>query len=327
MDTNIKQLDTQQIAVLLAAITYSNNPQQDMDTLLPGWEIVWNGNQTYDGNYAFIATDASESQYALAIRGSLPPNDIFSDWYAFANWILEDLDVITRVNWPYSTSNNALISNGAFTAFTNVQNMQDSSNSGLSIYDYLKNNAVASGKQVIITGHSLGGNIANVYASYFVAALVQDGFTFDNTSLFTFAAPAAGNSDFATDLDNKISDAWHYENSNDIVPKFPVSTAILALALLYFPSPSAGKISFTYEGHVISLREAFMLLAGVFYPYHYQQQATNYKVFFNALDTKYESNTLEDWFYQAGSQHAMSNYANYLGVSLTNELDKRSRLI
>lgn len=327
MNTSIKQLDTQQVAVLLAAISYSNNPQQDMDTLLPGWKIVWNGNQTIDGNYAFIATDSLQTQYALAIRGSLPPNEIFIDWYAFANWVIEDFDVITRVNWPYTVSNSALISHGAFTAFTNVQNMQDALNSGTLIYDYLKNNAVIPGKQVIITGHSLGGNIANVYASYFVTALARDGLTFSNNFLFTFAAPAAGNSDFATDLDNKISNAWHYENSNDIVPKFPVSVAILELTLLYFPAPSAGKITFTYKGHVISLREAFMLLAGVFYPYHYQQQATNYKVFFNALDTKYENDTIEDWFYQAGSQHAMSNYANYLGVSLTNELDERSRLI
>lgn len=157
--------------------------------------------------------------------------------------------------------------------------------------------------------------------------MTHDGYNSANTSLFTFAAPAAGNSYFATDLDSKIANAWHYENSNDIVPKFPVSVAILSLTLLFFPAPSAAEITFSHEGFTISLREGFMLLAGVFYFYAYQQQAVNYHTFNNALDTTYQSNTVEDWFYQAGFQHAMSNYANYLGVKLTRQLDEESRLV
>ena len=34
------------------------------------------------------------------------------------------------------------------------------------------------------------------------------------------------------------------------------------------------------------------------------------------LDQRYEDTTLEAWFDQAGSQHQIFNYANYLGVKL-----------
>ncbi|GAA3954939.1 hypothetical protein GO495_28420 [Chitinophaga oryziterrae] len=318
-----------QTAVMLSAVTYSTDPQQDIDTLLPGWSIVWDGIQTSDGNYAFIATDPSEEYYALAVRGSLPPFDVFDNWDAFANWVLEDLDVITQVSWPYLASGNgsALISQGAYTSFDNVLNMQDQLGSGQLIFDYLKNNAVIPGKQIIITGHSLGGNIANVYASYFVTSIAQENYTSDNISLFTFAAPAAGNSDFATDLDNKISTAWHYENANDIVPKFPASFSVLLTAFLFDPAPSASEITVNYQGYTISLREAFILLSGVFYFYGYQQPSLNYTVFPNALDENYQSNTLEDWFDQAGAQHALSNYAGYLGVTLGSQLAKQSSIV
>src|SRR5690606_3885210 len=156
---------------------------------------------------------------------------------------------------------------------------------------------------------------ANVFSSYFVSTLVKDGYATSNVSLFTFAAPAPGNGDFATDLDTKLPTAWHYQNSNDIVPNFPVSDTIFLTGFLYVPQPSAAEITVTYKGHTVSLREAFFLLAGVFLLYHYQQQGNNYTVFSASLDDQYLSNTVEDWFGQAGAQHAVSNYAAFLGAT------------
>jgi len=304
-----------QNAVQLCFVTYSSDPLSDINNYLPGWKIVWNGLQSPDGNYAFIATDPAEETYALAIRGSLPPQDIFSNWDAFANWILEDLDVITQVSWPYATTANPLISNGANTAFNNLRGMLDTLGSGLSVTDFLLTNAVKPGRQVLITGHSLGGNIANVFASYFVSTLTGNGYSAGNVSLFTFAAPAPGNGDFATDLDTKLPTAWHYQNSNDIVPNFPVSDTIFLTGFLYVPQPAASDITVTYKGHTVSLREAFFLLAGVFLLYHYQQQNNNYTVFNTSLYEQYGNNTAADWFGQAGAQHAVSNYAAFLGAA------------
>jgi len=316
MTSTTNSLTNAQVAVFLSYVAYSTDASKDISTYLPGWKVVWNGIQTNDGNYAFIAVDPTGETYGLAIRGSLNPEDIFKNWDAFANWILEDLDVITRVNWPYASTPNALIASGTNTAFTNVQTMQDSLGSTLSIDDYLITNAIKPGKQLIITGHSLGANIANVYTSYFVYTLTQQSLSNSNVSLYTFAAPAAGNADFAKDLDTKLPSAWHYQNSNDIIPNFPVSQTIIKTAFLYTPSPDASAITVSYNGYTVSLREAFILLAGVFLFYGYQQQANNYTTFYTILDPAYESNTAADWFGQAASQHHLNNYGAFLGVNV-----------
>lgn len=312
-------LSNQQIAVLLCGLSY-NDPQTNIDTYLPGWSIVWDGVVTSDGNYAFIAANSDYSIYALAIRGSLPPFDVVKDWDAFANWVLEDMDVITTVDWTYisPSTSNAKITAGANRAFSQVNSMQDTMNlSGPGIFDYLQTNAVANNKQVIITGHSLGGNIANVFASYFISSLIGTTPSIaDITTLVTFAAPAAGNGAFATDLDGKLSNAWHYANDNDIVPKFPVDSSVLEIGLMYIGGPSSGSITVTYKGKTLSLREAFILLAGAFLIYGYAQQSLNYKPFYVATDSQYTQNTFEDFFQQAGYQHEVMHYASTLGITL-----------
>src|ERR1044072_2216184 len=277
-------LTNAQSAVFLSYVAYAADASKDISTYLPDWKGGWNGTQTYDGNYAFIAVDRSGEIYGLAIRGSLNPEEIFKNWDAFANWILEDLDVITQVNWPYANTSDALIASGTNTAFTNVQTMQDTMGSGLSIADYLIANVIKAGKQVIITGHSLGANIANVYASYFVTTVTQQQLSASNISLYTFAAPAAGNAAFAKDLDTKLPAAWHYQNSNDIIPNFPVSQTIVKTAFLYQPKPDASAVTVSYNGYTVSLREGFILLAGVFLFYGYQQQSNNYTTFYTELD-------------------------------------------
>jgi triacylglycerol lipase len=304
------------IAVQLCAITFAPNPVSDIGGLMPGWKIVWNGTQTLDANYAFIAVDASGQNYVLAIRGSVPPNGIFDDWDVFANWILEDLDVVGQASWPYAGTSQPRVSIGAYLAFTNMLDMKDSLGSGLSISDYLLANNIGSEKQLIITGHSLGGNMANVYASFYVQTLINQKLSSGNVSLYTFAAPAAGNADFATDLDNKLPAAWHYQNANDLVPNFPVFDGIVFTSLLYLPQPLAAEITVTFQGHTVNLNEAFLMLAGAFLVFGYQQPANNYTIFGTALYPDYEDNTVTDWFRQAGSQHMLSNYANYLGVTL-----------
>lgn len=99
------------------------------------------------------------------------------------------------------------------------------------------------------------------------------------------------------------------------------------MAFLYVPAPAASAITVTLYGKTFSLREAISLLAGAFYLLHYQQQSRNYEVFPNALNEAYTNNTVKDWLSQAGSPHALSNYANYLGVKLDSKLDRLSRII
>jgi hypothetical protein len=304
------------LAVQLCAITAAPNPVADIGALLPGWKIVWNGTQTTFANYAFIAVDATGKNYALAIRGSVPPNSVFTDWDLFANWVLEDLDVVTQGSWPYATTAQPRISTGAYIAFTNMLDMKDSLGSGKSMYEYLLANTVGDGKQLFITGHSLGGNMANVYASFYVHMLKQQGKSSDNVSLYTFAAPAAGNADFATDLDKKLPAAWHYQNINDIVPNLPVFDGLVFTSLLYLPQPLAADITVKHKGHTFNLNEAILLLAGAFLLYGYQQPTNNYTIFKTDLFPEFEDNTVQGWLGQGGTQHQIANYAKYLGVTL-----------
>lgn len=315
-------------AVLLSAIAYSTHVKADLDKHLPGWSLLWEGYETVDGNFGFIAADPTGELYGLAFRGSLPPSGIFKNWDAFANWILEDLDVISMATWHYTTYGMASISAGANRAFNNVASMKDRLRSGSSgIYNFLKTRVVSQNKRLIITGHSLGGNIANVYTSYFVTALQREGIRYDGTYLFTFAAPAAGDMAFATDLDNKVPNAWHYENVNDVIPKFPVVSTMIMASLLYVPSPSSEDIMIIYDGYQMSLRDGYLLLTGLLYSLGYMQQALHYILFNTYLDTRYLHNTLTDYFNQLGAQHALAKYAGYLGVEVDAALLARSSMI
>ena len=322
--SNGDQLTAAQNAVKLCSSANSvtgYNPTVDISRL-PGWKIVWNGQQTVDANYAFIATDPTEEIYVLAIRGSLVDKKLI-DWDDFANWILEDFDVAKQVSWEFAATANAKISNGANIGFTNLVSMKDLGNSNLLVTDYLINNAVTKGKQVIITGHSLGGNIANVFTSYFITTLTQQNLSSDNVSLYTFAAPAPGNGDFAKDLDAKLPTAWHYQNLNDAIPNFPVDSDIRKLVQWYSPAPAASAISFTNKkGKVTQLVDAINDLAGLLTLTDllnlsaYKQQANNYTKFQNALTPNHVDNSLAGWFGQAIYQHQLFNYATYLGVVL-----------
>lgn len=305
-----------QTAVLLSYVSYDTDPVDNISHYLPGWEVVWNGQVTSDGNYAFIAKDTNSGIYGLGIRGSLPVTQVFQNWDTFANWVIEDLDVVTVVPWAYASTPKPVISNGSNTAFTNLMGMQDTLGSGQNIATYLSSNVISNNSPLMITGHSLGGNMANLFASYLVSTLPGTVYSVGNLSLYTFAAPAAGNSDFATDLDSKLPTAWHYHNANDIVPACPVYDLVALVSLLYDPSPAASQITVTFKGVTVSLREGFLMLAGGFYFYGYTQQSNNYRIFPNPLNPSYQQNTAEDFFQQAGSQHGLVNYAAYLNVTI-----------
>ena len=295
----------------------------DFNDNMPGWTIVWNGKQTNDANYAFIATDPDGEIYALAIRGSLVDKKVI-DWNDFANWVVEDFDVLKQVSWPYATTPNAKISNGASIGFTNLINMEDLVNpGGLSVTDFLVNNAIKTGKKVIITGHSLGGNIANVFTSYFISTLTQASLSSANVSLFTFAAPAPGNGDFAKDLDAKLPTAWHYQSLNDAIPNFPVPSDIRQLKQWYSPHPAASAITYKVLGIDTKLTDTIEDIATLLTVTdlvnwsNYRQQTNNYIKFPTELNGNHIGDNVGDWFDQALIQHQLYNYAGYLGVKLT----------
>ena len=75
----------------------------------------------------------------------------------------------------------------------------------------------ASQKSIWITGHSLGGALASLYAGMLLENNI------DIYGLYTFASPRPGSHDFATQLNARFANQPHFRvvNSGDIVPHLP----------------------------------------------------------------------------------------------------------
>ncbi|KAK5979013.1 Class 3 lipase protein [Trichostrongylus colubriformis] len=72
--------------------------------------------------------------------------------------------------------------------------------------------------QVWVTGHSLGGAMASLAASYIVAAKLVPG---TSVELVTFGQPRTGNKDFAAAHDGQMAYTYRVTHWRDIVPHVP----------------------------------------------------------------------------------------------------------
>jgi triacylglycerol lipase len=298
-------------ACIFSEIVYCPGPQAQLDKYLPGWKIVWSP-LSIGGNYAFVATDSTT--YVLAIRGSLLS---FTE-DAFNNWIYHDLNVATQNDWPYSSVQKAKISQGAYIAWQNLERMRDKT-TGKSLWTFLSEKTGE--KPLIVTGHSLGGNLATVYASYLWSKFDKSGHPKNNINVITFAAPAPGNRSFADDFNTKFPASERIENRNDIVPKFPCSGRITKLADLYTPGPSAGDISIGYNNITTKLSNVFTVMSSALAILELQSNFSGYthtngdgKLITIALSGKDTASTAASWFAEAGYQHSMAQYATFFNA-------------
>src|SRR5258706_2753983 len=148
---------TDTTACIFSEVVYCSDPQQQLNKYLPQWRVVWNP-AGIGGNYALVATDGNA--FVIAFRGSLIS---FSE-DAFNNWIYHDLNVASQENWQCAASTKATVSTGSYIAWQNLEKMKDRV-SGKTLWTYLSEN-MTDNKSLFLTGHSLGGNLATVYASY-----------------------------------------------------------------------------------------------------------------------------------------------------------------
>ena len=298
-------------ACALSEIVYCNDPSMRLDKYMPGWKIVWDP-EAIDGNYAFIATDGTS--YALAIRGSL----IEFSWAAFDNWIYNDLNVASQKDWDHTNNiSGARISEGTYEGWQNLNKLKDK-RTGKSLISFLQTNA-ADKKPLLITGHSLGGNLATVYASYLWKMTNND------INVITFAAPAAGNRAFADDFNTKFPNSLRIENTNDIVPKFPVSEKVAGLGSLYSLAPAASQIDVGYKNVTVKLDKVFKTLSTALEllritngisPYVQTNGVGNLVTI--KLSGNNRKNEALDWFAEAGYQHGVERYAAALGAPVIN---------
>ena len=102
---------------------------------------------------------------------------------------------------------------------------------------------IRSAKSIWLTGHSLGGALASIAASY----LLHSGISL--SGIYTFGAPRVGEAEYRDDLNGKLTyKYWRFLNGNDLVPDLPFP-GILGLPLNFLP------LGFSREGFMLRLTE------------------------------------------------------------------------
>ncbi len=301
-------------ACLLSQISYCTHTDSVLSAMLPGWKIDWEGKEA-GGNEAFVAGNGRIC--FLVIRGSL----VNFSWAAFQNWIYQDLNVASQEKWVYTEDSlPAHIASGAYSGWQNLCAMKDK-NSGETLLQFLENKM--KNVPLLVTGHSLGGNLATVFASYLFNIRKKENKTVPLINVITFAAPAAGDLSFASDFDQKFPASLRVENSNDIVPKFPSPAGIASLGNLFNDSLSAGKIMVGYKNLDVSLKRVFgffrtaldvLAFTNVISPYAQTNgSGKQLSVPFSGLN---RGNDVMNWLKEAGYQHSMAQYARGEGIAV-----------
>lgn len=199
--------------ILFNQLVYKPNLKDSVARYAPAFELVYNP-VAINGNYAMIVKKKTANQYALVIRGSMIE---FSN-AGFQNFILQDFNIFTMKKWQYAdTVKDAYIGQGTSIGFNNLLQLKDSS-TGLSIKEFIEQK-IPDGSSIVVTGHSLGGNLAYPMAGYLKKKLSEG--KGNNLQLITFGAPAAGNAAFVEDMEEKFPGAERYAIDKDIAPMFP----------------------------------------------------------------------------------------------------------
>ncbi|HYG16581.1 MAG TPA: hypothetical protein VEC12_12570 [Bacteroidia bacterium] len=314
------------LPMILSHAAYYADPQSILNQypLSKNWNVVWAGNFS-NANYAFIATDGSA--YAVAIRGS----ELDFSEAALVNWFEEDLNVYLHNTWdwyvPTSAGNNykAIISRGAYDGLTELQTMTDATTGG-TLADFLVTNAANNNAWITVTGHSLGGNLATVFGPWLQWYINNNSSSnyngkntvYSNMGVYTYAAPTAGNPDFAEYYDDLFpgTNSARFYNTNDIIPQFAAN--ISTVENMFTNGPQAAQISYTYDGITVTLSNFFfgvrMSLYADMWKYGFYTQTNQTAGTFSftlPIDQTYLANTLEDWLEQAASQHSGVAYLNH----------------
>jgi len=144
------------VMMTLSAIAYQSDiPGQLLNpnfATAGDWSLVWGPMADDYGNLAYVAKSASTGRYALTIRGSEATFSLAT----LQNWF-NDLDVLVQVPWIYFPNvEGCMISNGAF---IQASHLTTASWSGQTLAKFLTQD-VPVGATLMVTGHSLGGNLA-----------------------------------------------------------------------------------------------------------------------------------------------------------------------
>jgi pimeloyl-ACP methyl ester carboxylesterase len=177
------------------------------------------------------------------VRGSL----IEFSKEGFKNWV-QDFNIFNLQPWIYTdTVKKAYVANGAYNGYQNMVLLKDITTQKTleQFIESLPKNA-----SIVLSGHSLGGNLAQVYASYLWNKLNKN--QRHRITIISFGATVVGNTFFAQDLEEKFPNAERYEIDKDIAPKFPSIEKLSSISSILGADSLLGLTGLAGEKEVIS---------------------------------------------------------------------------
>ena len=208
------------VAAVLSALAYlgaAQAPEQQLRLIsdllanvgLPtrkAWQVVW-GPAELGGDLVYIAA-GPDQEHAVVVRGTIVDN-VFD--------LIQDSEIGVQVPLPFPAPSfpEARISRGASAAWQNLSSMRArvGSSSGSTMLQFLEQ--VPAGSRVLVTGHSLGGQMAGVVSAWLDSALPAGKMAL---TPITFAAPTAGDHEFASHFDVVFDEGTRYYSDLDVVP-------------------------------------------------------------------------------------------------------------
>lgn len=298
-------IPNQVVVMQLAAIAACSEKGTVAATLASynlGWKVVWQPKAPFGPNYAYIAENIGGS-LAVCIRGSVPIGPTYS---SIINWLGEDLNIFSQVRYPYFATMNPMISKGALDGLNRLIDLKDAA--GVSISDFINREKPGI---VIITGHSLGGNLATVFAPYLRSQMSNE----VDFYVATFAAPTSWNADFAAQFDSAFAKSWRYYNDTDIVP---MAAAQIADIGKLFPEkgPRADKILLpigTLAGAFSEFDRRVRESEERQNSYYTPVNRTGDRTIVLSGKVTAGGNHLLEWLGEVGKQHSQDTYLELLG--------------
>ena len=289
-----------QVLMTLAAIAYADPSDIRNELKNTGyateneWHLVWGPVDTvysvYFDNLMYVVQYKDENVYAVVIRGTVLAFGLST----FVD-LFEDLDVSFLYPWTYPIIEGASVSGGTLTGLDVLISMTD--RTGQTLVQFFRNhhNSI-----ILVTGHSLGGCLTTVLAPWLRYQFALKEIDQLLVVAYTFAAPTAGNQQFADWYDQSFGKVMTYRYFNTI-DAIPMAWNNLSGIKNLFPDGTACPWAMA---EVIDLVNDWLYALGDTY------------VQTNGNGTPLIGTSLQnpDWFTEIGHQHDHNTYLQLLGA-------------
>jgi hypothetical protein len=182
------------------------------------WQCPWAAQDADQSNLAFVALYFADAAAApelgvVMIRGT----DLgVTDAWGKIEQLWEDLDCAEQAALPWAPSDPARVAQGTLDGFDVILGLTSDLQTLEAYLKALVSEPANADLVLVVTGHSLGGCLTTVFAPG-----LRDRLKPREVPIMpvTFAAPTAGNADFAAYFEREFPHALRYSNSLDAIPK------------------------------------------------------------------------------------------------------------